>query len=70
MALNVKIDDPTLPSGYRIAIEGLGVFENGKEREVTSEQEDAFRGATGMTVRQGLKNHPHATVGSETKGGD
>jgi hypothetical protein len=70
MALSVMIDDPTLPKGHELAIEGLGVFENGKAREVDAEAEDAFKTSRGLTVRQGLAKNPYVSIEETKKGGD
>jgi hypothetical protein len=73
MALSVKIDNPAYPKGHMFYINGLGGFENGKEREITSEQEEAYKQETGMTVRQGIKKSDTVSVSgssSESKGGD
>lgn len=62
MALTVKVDHPDFPADTELAIEGLGVFKNGEEREVTDEQEQAFVNARGMHVRQGTENDPFVSV--------
>jgi hypothetical protein len=52
MALKLKVENKDFPKGHEFSVEGLGVFENGKEREVFAEQEAAFEDATGNTLKE------------------
>lgn len=54
MALTVKVTNPAFPDDTEFTIMGLGAFQNGEEREVTKEEEQAYVDATGHTVRDGL----------------
>ncbi len=83
MALKVKIDNPDFPKDHVFGIEGLGLFENGKEREVTAEQEQAFVDSRTtitvdeegketvhkLSVKEAFKSDINVTVGG-TKGGE
>jgi len=48
--MKVKVDNPAFPEGHLLAIDGLGVFENGKEEEVSDEQLATFEAATGKKL--------------------
>lgn len=48
--LTLKVDNKDFPEGHEFAIEGLGVFENGSEREVYAEQVEAFENSRRRTT--------------------
>ena len=54
MTLTVKVTNKDFPDDHEFSISGLGVFVNGKDREVTKEQEQAFVDERGMAVRDAL----------------
>lgn len=56
MALKLKVENKDFPKGHEFSIEGLGVFENGKEREVFAEQEQAFVDARGLSLKDAFKD--------------
>jgi hypothetical protein len=79
--LKVKIDNPDFPKDHVFGIEGLGLFENGKERTVSEEQEQAFVDSRRtitvddegketiheLSVKEALKNDPNITVEGTTE---
>jgi hypothetical protein len=73
VSISVKIDDPALPKGYEISIDGLGTFENGKAKTIDAEVEQAFSDSRGISVKEALKSNPNVTVEGTTeakKGGE
>lgn len=63
--LRAKIQHPDFPEGYEFSVEGLGIFKNGEEREVTAEQEQSFVNVRRSHVKDALKDHPHLSVSGE-----
>jgi hypothetical protein len=64
--MKVKIDNPAFPEGHLLAIDGLGVFENGKEVEVNDEQVAAFEMATGKKFSEAFGNDPTIAINGKT----
>lgn len=62
MALKIKVTMPDFPKGTTFGINGLGIFENGKEREVTPEEEMAYVTQFGMPVREGVSGSSNIEV--------
>ena len=50
--MKVTVTLPEFPKGKQIGVKGLGLFDNGKEREVTPEQAEAYHSLTGRTVEE------------------
>ena len=83
MALKVKINNPNFPKDHVLSIDGLGLFENGKERTISEEEEQTFMDSRRtytlddkgketvheLTVKEALKNDVNITV-EVTKGGE
>lgn len=61
MALKVTVSHKDFPAERDFAISGLGLFENGKPRELSLEDEQAYFDLTGVEVKQGLHG-PHIKV--------
>jgi len=62
MALKVTVTNPDLPKETLLAINGLGLFENGKSRELTEEEEQAYVAQTGMSVKDGTHGDANIKV--------
>ena len=64
--MKATFEHPDFPKGQEFSLPGMGMVENGKEFEVTSEMEDAYELATGKKFGPSA----HIKVGSTKKGGD
>lgn len=62
MSLKVKINNPDFPEGQEWGVNGLGAFENGKEREVSKEEEQAFVDLTLASAKDSFSNDPNVEV--------
>lgn len=66
MSLSVKVQNKEFPDDHVFAIDGLGLFTNGKAREVTKEEEQAFVDARGIAVRDALGGESFDVSGTAT----
>lgn len=62
MALKVTVTMPDFPDDYEFGINGLGLFQNGKAREITEEQELGYYNEFGLSVRDGTKDTEYIKV--------
>lgn len=65
MALKLKVENKDFPKGHEFSVEGLGIFENGKEREVFAEQEQAFVDATGKSLKEAFADNEQFTLSGD-----
>lgn len=62
MSLSIKINNEDFPADHKFSIDGLGVFENGKAREVTNEEEQAFVTERGIAVRDAFTSDSNVEI--------
>jgi len=77
MALKLKFENPDFPKDHVFGVNGLGLFENGKEREVYADEEEAFLNMYTMidddgnvvksSVKELFANNPHVSVSASGK---
>lgn len=65
MALKLKVENTAFPKDHEFSVEGLGIFENGKEREVFAEQEQAFEDARGITLKEAFAEDEMFTLSGD-----
>jgi hypothetical protein len=66
MALTVKVTNEDFPENHEFSISSLGKFVNGKERELTKEEEQAFVDERGIAVRDALTGETFEVKGTAT----
>lgn len=62
MTLKVTITRPNYPADAEFDIRGLGMFKNGKEREITDEEEARYVARFNRTVREALGSSSNVSV--------
>jgi hypothetical protein len=62
MALKVTVTNSDFPEDYEFEVRGLGLFTNGKSRSVTEDEEAAYIGLNGVSVRDGTKGSENIKV--------
>lgn len=56
MPYTITVDQPNLGEGGKVAIPGLGVFENGKDAEVSDEQAAQYELVNGQSITDAVKS--------------
>jgi hypothetical protein len=66
MSLTVKVENKAFPDDHEFSINNLGLFQNGKAKEITKEEEQAFVDAVGMPLKDALAGEEFEVTGTAT----
>jgi len=66
MSLTVKVTNKAFPDDHVFSISSMGNFTNGKAREITKEEEQAFVDERGIPVRDALSGEGFDVSGTAT----
>lgn len=70
MSLTVRMNNPALPDGVEVYVEGVGHIKNGGQATVSPEEQKAFETANGYKLEDSLKASGDNFKVTRAKGGD